>query len=57
MASRTGLGNLPTVERHAESLFVYNEPWFLSRIRRTRRGATVLNRITQAARVAHVHPA
>src|SRR3990172_4574663 len=38
--------NYASVERRAEGLFVYNEPWFLSRIRHTRKGATVFNHIT-----------
>jgi glycosyltransferase involved in cell wall biosynthesis len=53
-ALRMGLGN-PTLERYAERLFVYSEPWFLSPIRRTRRGAGLLNRITQVARATQVH--
>ena len=44
----------PSVERRAEGLFVYNEPWFLSPIRHTRKGAAVLNRITEVARASHI---
>ena len=52
---RVGSTNHPTVERVAEGLFVFRGPWFLSLFRHTRRGATVLNGITQMARTAHLH--
>lgn len=53
-ALRTGTRNRLTVDRIAERLFVYREPWFLSRFRPTRRGGPVLNQMTQMARIAHV---
>lgn len=53
-ALRTGTRNRPTVDRPTERLFVYREPWFLSRFRPTRRGGPVLNQLTQMARIAHV---
>ncbi len=53
-AGRTGLEDRQTARRIDKGLFVYKEPWFLSRFHHARRGSYVLNRITQMARMAHV---